>query len=616
MAQPVLRLSRQNTNALRLAYAARARGQWVRATRHYLRALRRWLALTREERRPRAIPVANDDAGAASGAIADELAPEIAPEFYVAPALSGERIDILQIGRAQRASRWGNLPLLRGAEAIRAKVTSSLPLAALSIRIDGRVIRRVSTTVDAIENGSPPPPYVYLFNEWIDFRGLPSGFHQLQLLLEGRGIGFLSHEQLICIDPWDEADGDCQDSGSVRLDPDASGQIEQQINTLPSVVHAARRSFVPDRLQRILVVRADQLGDFVLSIPALYRLRELLPEAEFVALVSPMNRGLAESLAFFSAVITADLYYDPTHKRRFLTLAKQHELRRRLHEFAFDLAIDLCPGEDSRPLLRLSGARFTVGFGAHQFPWMSLGIDITTRNRVSGKEQAPHALRVATFVEALGAMLRHEPIVLPLPSDFGILEANGLERGRYIVLHTGARHAPQRWPLAYYTDLARLLLQETALKLVLFVDSPDDAESVGRAHFPPHRCTVLAGGREAQEFDALISHCAVFVGNDSGPKHLAALRGAKVVSIHSGRIAWGEWGQEGDGLIITRHVPCYGCGIEEPVECGKGLACLTHIRPAEVFAAVQNLLDAGRVPDATAAAANSAPTAFSIGRGK
>jgi ADP-heptose:LPS heptosyltransferase len=261
----------------------------------------------------------------------------------------------------------------------------------------------------------------------------------------------------------------------------------------------------------------------------------------------------------------------------------------------------------------LSGAPFTVGFGAHQFPWMSLGIDIATHHRVNGKEQAAHALRVAAFVEALGAMLRHEPIVLPARDDCGVLDTFGLGRGRYVVLHAGARHPAQRWPISHYIDLARLLLQGTTLHLVLFVDGPDDAERVGHARLSPQRCTVLSGRRDYREFDALISHCAVFVGNDSGPKHLAAVRGVRVVSIHGGRIAWGEWGQEGDGLIITRHVPCYGCGIEEDKDCGKGLACLTQIRPAEVFAAVQKLLDADAVSTA-AIAESSAPAELATGR--
>ena len=76
------------------------------------------------------------------------------------------------------------------------------------------------------------------------------------------------------------------------------------------------------------------------------------------------------------------------------------------------------------------------------------------------------------------------------------------------------------------------------------------------------------------ELDALLSRCAVFVGNDTGPKHMAALRGAPVVSIHMGAVPWQEWGQDGSGFIVTRRAPCYGCGIEDVADCGKGLPCL------------------------------------------
>jgi hypothetical protein len=83
----------------------------------------------------------------------------------------------------------------------------------------------------------------------------------------------------------------------------------------------------------------------------------------------------------------------------------------------------------------------------------------------------------------------------------------------------------------------------------------------------------------------------VSVGNDSDPKHLAALRGAKVVSIHSARINWNEMGQEISGTIISRKVPCAGCGIDHDAdECGKDFACIVKISPEEVFDSVMTPL--------------------------
>jgi ADP-heptose:LPS heptosyltransferase len=84
-----------------------------------------------------------------------------------------------------------------------------------------------------------------------------------------------------------------------------------------------------------------------------------------------------------------------------------------------------------------------------------------------------------------------------------------------------------------------------------------------------------------------VSFCSVFVGNDSGPKHLAALRGANVVSIHLARNNWNEWGQENNGYIVSRRVPCAGCSIHhDPEECGKGFPCITNISAEEVYGAI------------------------------
>ena len=54
---------------------------------------------------------------------------------------------------------------------------------------------------------------------------------------------------------------------------------------------------------------------------------------------------------------------------------------------------------------------------------------------------------------------------------------------------------------------------------------------------------------------------------------------------------WNEWAQEQTGLVVSRKVPCAGCGIHRDAdECGKGLACITQITPQEVFDAVLRLL--------------------------
>src|SRR5262249_49191892 len=150
----------------------------------------------------------------------------------------------------------------------------------------------------------------------------------------------------------------------------------------------------------VLVVRADQLGDFVTSIPALYRIRETFHDAEMACLVTPQNMELAQSLDLFKKVLCINLVYDHATKRRFATIAEQVRLRREMKPDFFDMAIDLSPGSDTRPLLRLANARYTAGFKPDQFRWLSFGVDIQTRDDVNRKEGASHATLISSFVEA------------------------------------------------------------------------------------------------------------------------------------------------------------------------------------------------------------------------
>jgi ADP-heptose:LPS heptosyltransferase len=136
-----------------------------------------------------------------------------------------------------------------------------------------------------------------------------------------------------------------------------------------------------------------------------------------------------------------------------------------------------------------------------------------------------------------------------------------------------------------------MILAETDLKIILLTD-----DTAMRASLPPElsassRFLLIDGRMQFDEFDALLHFCSVFIGNDSGPKHLASLRGAPVVSMHMARNSWNEWGQESTGFIMSRKVPCADCQIHhDPEECGRDFVCIRNIKPEEVMQAVRKLL--------------------------
>jgi ADP-heptose:LPS heptosyltransferase len=193
----------------------------------------------------------------------------------------------------------------------------------------------------------------------------------------------------------------------------------------------------------------DQLGDMVISEPALRQLRELLLEARLVGLPSFANAELARTLNLFDEVVTIDFPDDEWERRRVMPLDKQYELRRRLEPFKFDVAIDLTEANASR-LLLLSGASFLVGFRDDLSPWLSASYEGSTRHPRNALEVVPPSTKLLGLVEWFGTILgNHSQIVRRDDLARDRLIPHGLAASdRFAVLHTGARLKFSRWP--YY----------------------------------------------------------------------------------------------------------------------------------------------------------------------
>ena len=350
------------------------------------------------------------------------------------------------------------------------------------------------------------------------------------------------------------------------------------------MIRPARRTRFATPLRNALIVRVDQLGDIIVCIPAIRRLRELLPEARLVGLLSFANADLAKTLNLFDELIVIDFREDEWERRRVMPLDKQHELRRRLEPYKFDVAIDLAEAAVSRPLLLLSGAPFLFGFKDDQAPWLSAFYEGWMVDPINARQVVSITVKTLGLVEWFGAILGNRAQIIrrvDLTSD--CLEPYGLAAGdRFAVLHTGARLKFSQWP--HYDKLASMILDKTELRVVMMTDDPLMRTRLAPQLTASDRFQLLDKRLPFDELDAFLSFCTVFVGNDSGPGHLASLRGANVVNLFLARQNWNEWGHENNGYIITRRVPCAGCNIYyDPEECGKDFACITHITPEEVF---------------------------------
>jgi ADP-heptose:LPS heptosyltransferase len=520
-------------------------------------------------------------ADAPAEGLVPELLPTSVPETGPSLALT-EDLRIHRLGAVRERSNWGMMSTLRGLEAIRGACVSPSPIDELHILLNGVLFHKEGLR-PCVQEATLRK---FVFNAWVDVSAVAPGLHEIGLVLRGGGQEVRRVvRQVVVGHPIAEADAPGSDS-VVVIDPADPRPPAAQVRGRRSVARPARRSLLPHPPRAILVQRIDQLGDLVTAAPALHRLRALFPGARLVGLLSAANAELARSFGVFDDIVLADFLPPDRDGRRAMTAAAQRALGARLAPFGFDVAIDLAQAAGSQPLLLLSGARLLFGFHDHEYPFLTGGFEASTRDPRNGGEMAAQSTKQVALVERVAASLvAGSAIIRRGDLSRAMLAPYGLgDGGAYAILHAGARAVFNRWP--HYPALAARFLAETELRIVLMAD-----DQALRARLPASpRLLVIDQRIPFDDFDALLSFCAVFIGNDSGPKHLASLRGAPVISLHAARLNWNEWGQEATGTIISRRVPCAGCGITVAEDCGQGFTCLVDIAPDEVFEEALRLL--------------------------
>lgn len=356
----------------------------------------------------------------------------------------------------------------------------------------------------------------------------------------------------------------------------------------------------------ILAVKVDHIGDFVTAFPALQRIKEIFPQSRLCVLASPASQQLAALEPAIDQVIPfeffharSDLGQKEVGETELATLATQ------LASLDIDIAIDLRKHPDTRPLLQQAGAKWTAGFDwCNQFPW--LDIALTWEGDTKSTAKRSHiAVDLVNLVDAVGTAGRRDRDLIQRCNTWSArqyaiisqLGSKGLYDRPVVCIHPASGNETKEWPPQYFARLADGLIKADDVNIVL-VGGPDDAEIVTRMleHMTEKdRVTSLVGRLRLDQLAYFLDTCALFVGNDSGPKHIAAALGVPTVGIHSGVVDPREFGPLGDAaVVVKRDMTCAPCYSAKREDCHRGLACLTGLSAADVLPLCRRLLGAGR----------------------
>lgn len=252
----------------------------------------------------------------------------------------------------------------------------------------------------------------------------------------------------------------------------------------------------------VAVLRLRSLGDCVLATPALDILHAARPDLRISVVVEDRFRAIFDGLY-------------PTLPP---TLSALRSLRPRL-------CLNLHGGTRTAWMTALSGAPFRAGFAhfRHQFVY---NVHIPRAQEILGAERKVHTVEhLASAMFFLGAPRQEIPrarlAATRRPSAIA-------------VIHAVAATAAKTWPADRFLAVAAHL-RSTGLEPVFIGAAADD--------LAPFRNFRIVQGAPLSEIKNLLASAATFVGNDSGPAHMAAAFGLPVVVLFgsSDPDIWGPW---------------------------------------------------------------------------
>jgi len=283
---------------------------------------------------------------------------------------------------------------------------------------------------------------------------------------------------------------------------------------------------LPHDSPRLLLIMRLPLGDTLFVTPTIRALRQRYPGAQITALAAGANAPLLAHNPDLDDTIVL-----PFHRDWRGGGALPATLRLLLHR-RYDLA--LCFSTPSLGWLAVA-----CGIPRQEFPdylpfWWCWPQDFSEWN-------GRHAVELyATAARRLDLpSLEHRTHVRLTPAEragmAGLLHQLRLNRAPLrIAVHPGSGAAPaqKRWPLCRFAEVARTLVAQTGAQIIV-AGGPSEAALAAQLCCAIGPAAIsLAGRLNLRQSMALFAACDLFVGNDSGPLHLASAVGTPVVGVY------------------------------------------------------------------------------------
>ena len=354
--------------------------------------------------------------------------------------------------------------------------------------------------------------------------------------------------------------------------------------------------------ERILLVQLADIGDLVLTTPAIAALRAAQPDAHLTLLTTKHSAavvppGLVDEVILFDK----HTFDSPKALLRPANLQAALGLSARLRRGRYDTAVFFHHFTTRFGALKFvalalsSGARRRVGLDNGNAPFLT---DRIPDDGFGARHQAQYWL---DLVGLLGADTTPRPAQVVVAQGVGAIPAPLKPKAPdslRIAIHpgSGGYSLARRWEPTRFAAVADALATEYNAQIVLVGTAEDNVDDVRVAMRA--KPVDMSGRTSLAQLAAVLQTCDLYVGADSGVMHIAAAVGTPVVAVFgpSNPDAWRPWTPGGRSAVVTSDAACSPCSY---VGHGIGLrdgcaarSCMQMISAGRVVKAARALLTA------------------------
>jgi lipopolysaccharide heptosyltransferase II len=378
----------------------------------------------------------------------------------------------------------------------------------------------------------------------------------------------------------------------------------QHSAALPPVIEAHARKSAANHLRewgadvrRILCIRLDNLGDVLMTTPALHALRTAQPGRHLTLLASRSGKAAAPFIDAIDDVIE----YDAPWVKQDAPVDALADLamRARLAAAHFDAAVIFSVySQNPLPaamLCHLAGIPLRLAH-CRENPYGLLTDWVPESEPQHGtRHEVERQLALVAQVGARSAdtRMRFAERAADAATLSHKLQARGVESNApFIVVHPGATAESRRYPVERFAQVIARLGEQLHWP-VLVTGSAGESALCRQACGTSGHAVDLSGALELGELGALIRRARVLISNNSGPVHLASALGTPVVDLYAltnpQHMPW-----QTPHRVLYHDVPCRWCYRSV---CPEGHhACLLGVQVDEVAAAALELLETESLP--------------------